>query len=160
MAKTQDPSVPDVRFEGFTIPSLRDFVGGDPDEMLLCPVRALRRYLARTRHCRPQCRRLFVSTTGAKKEVSKAMVSYWLRETIRRAYQSSGEEDDRRFRAHEVRSIAPTLLFRRNLSVAQVLRAGVWRRQTTFTSFYLRDLTHRSLDTFSLGPVVAAQSIV
>ena len=31
---------------------------------------------------------------------------------------------------------------------------------TTFASFYLRDVTHKYLDTFSLGPIVAALSIV
>ena len=34
-AKTQNPSVPESRVEGFVIPSLHDFVS---DELLLCPV--------------------------------------------------------------------------------------------------------------------------
>ena len=54
-----------------------------------------------------------------------------------RLFQSSGEEDDRRFRALEVRIFASSLLSRRILSAAQVLRAGVWPRQTAFPSFYL-----------------------
>ena len=91
----------------------------------------------------------------------RTLLSFWLRETIRRAYQSSDKEADvPRIRAHEVRGIAPTLLFQRNFAVEQVLRAGVWKNQSTFTSFYLRDITHKSLDTFHLGPVVAAQGIV
>ncbi|MGL5405356.1 MAG: hypothetical protein ACRDAX_00930, partial [Propionibacteriaceae bacterium] len=162
VAKTQKPSIPDDRFESFTIPSLMDFTDNDADEMLLCPVRALRRYLKRTRHLRPECRRLFVSTGVTKKEVSKNTLSFWLREVIRRAYEADGSDDIRtsRPRAHEVRSIGPSLAFRKNFSVAQVLKAGVWSNQTTFTSFYLRDIAHRSLDTFSLGPVVAAQQVV
>ena len=48
VAKTQNSSVPDTRFEGFTIPSLKDFTDGDPDEMVLCPVRAVCAYLQRT----------------------------------------------------------------------------------------------------------------
>ena len=32
----------------FAVRSLRDFVGSLPDEMLLCPVRAVRAYLSRT----------------------------------------------------------------------------------------------------------------
>ena len=40
------------------------------------------------------------------------------------------------------------------------MRAAVWLRQTMLTSFYLRDVTHRDLDTFSLSPVVAAQQVL
>ena len=50
--------------------------------------------------------------------------------------------------------------FRKNFAVDQVLKAGTWRRHTTFTRHYLRDIAHKSLDTFHLGPVVAAQSVV
>ena len=46
VAKTQNPSVLDSRFEEFSVPSLDDFVGGDRDELLLCPIRALRKYLS------------------------------------------------------------------------------------------------------------------
>ena len=46
VAKTQNLSVHDTRFDEFTIPSLDDFVVGDWDELLLCPIRA-RKYLAR-----------------------------------------------------------------------------------------------------------------
>ena len=162
VAKTQNPSVPDHRFDGFTIPSLKDFSGDDPQEMVLCPVRAVRLYLKRTQPLRSSDHgRLFLATGRNKKEVSKNTISFWLRETIKRAYQSSGEEDTApKIRAHEVRGIAPTLLFRRNFAVDQVLRAGVWKSQTTFTSFYLRDTAHKSLDTFYLGPIVAAQGVV
>ena len=160
VAKNQDPSVFDPRFESFTIPSLRDFSGGDQDEMLLCPVRSVREYLRRTRDSRPEFPRLFLSTGLRRKMVSRNTISFWLREVIRRAYVSSGEDPPRRIRAHETRGIAPSVAFKRNYAVGQVMRAGVWSRQTTFTSFYLRDVTHRSLDTFSLGPVVAAQQVL
>ena len=38
--------------------------------------------------------------------------------------------------------IASTRLFRRNFAVEQVLRAGVWESQTTFTPFYLCHFTY------------------
>ena len=63
-------------------------------------------------------------------------------------------------RARETRGIAPSILFRKNFAVDQVLKAGTWRRHTTFTRHYLRDIAHKSLNTFHLGPVVAAQSVV
>ena len=61
--------------------------------------------------------------------------------------------------ARETRGIAPSLLFK-NYAVSQVLKAVTWRRHTTFTRHYPRDLSHNSLDTFHLGPVVAAQAMV
>ena len=77
-------------------------------------------------------------------EVSKNTISYWLHETISKAYESAeGEPLAPRIRAHEVRGIAPTLLFRQNFAVDQVLKAGTWKNQTTFTSFYLRDVAHK-----------------
>ena len=41
MAKIQNPSIFDPRFEEFTIPSFYDCVDGDQDKMVLSPVKAL-----------------------------------------------------------------------------------------------------------------------
>ena len=85
----------------------------------------------------------------------------WLRKTISRAYELSGTAlPVPAPRARETRGIAPSILFRKNFAVDQVLKAGTWRRHTTFTRHYLRDIAHKSLDTFHLGPLVAAQSVV
>ena len=87
----------------------------------------------------------------------KNTVSFWLRNTISRAYQVSGRSiPDPPPRARETQSIAPSLLFKKNFSVDQVLKAGTWHRHTTFTLHYQRVLAHRSLKTFHLGLVVAA----
>ena len=111
------------------------------------------RYLDRTAAHRPRCERLFVTAGRSKEEISKTTVSFWLRKTISRAYQLSGTEQPVPApRARETRGIAPSLLFKKNFAVDQVLKAG--------TRHYLRDIAHRSLDTFHLGPVVAAQALV
>ena len=87
--------------------------------------------------------------------------SFWLRKMISRAYELSGTEQPVPTpRAHETSGIAPSLLYKKNFPVDQVLKVGTWRRHTTFTRHYLRDLAHKSLDTFHLGPVVAAQALV
>ena len=36
VAKTQNSSVLDDRFNGFFVPSLQEFIDDDPDEMALC----------------------------------------------------------------------------------------------------------------------------
>ena len=51
MAKTQDPSFLAPRFEGFTVPALPN-ARNNRNGRVLCPVRAVRRYLDRTAaHC-------------------------------------------------------------------------------------------------------------
>ena len=128
---------------------------------LLCPVRVVRCYLDCTAAHRPHCERLFVTAGRSKKEISKTTVSFWLQKSISRAYQLLGTEQPVPApRAWETRGIAPSLLFQKNFTVDQVLKAGTWSRHTTFTRDYLRDIAHRSLDTFHLGPVVAAQALV
>ena len=160
VAKTQDPSSLAPRFEGFTVPALTN-ARKNRNGRLLCPVRAVKVYLDRTAPHRPRCERLFVTAGRSKKEISKTTVSFWLRKTISRAYELSGTAlPVPAPRARETSGIAPSILFRKNFAVDQVLKAGTWRRHTTFTRHYLRDIAHKSLDTFHLGPVVAAQSVV
>ena len=163
VAKTQDPSSSAPRFEGFTVPSGPALPNARKNRngRLLCPVRAVKVYLNRTASHRPRCERLFVTAGRSKKEIAKTTVSFWLRKTISRAYELSGTAlPVPAPRARETHGIAPSILFRKNFAVDQVLKAGTWRRHTTFTRHYLRDIAHKSLDTFHLGPVVAAQSVV
>ena len=160
VAKTQDPSSLAPRFEGFSVPALPN-ARNNRNGRLLCPVRAVRHYLDRTASHRPRCEWLFVTAGRSKEMISKTTVSFWLQKTISRAYELSGVAlPVPAPRARETRGIAPSLLFKKNFAVDQVLKAGTWRKHTTFTRHYLRDLAHRSLDNFHLGPVVAAQAVV
>ena len=59
----------------FCVRSLNDFVGDLPDELLLCPVRALRSYLSRTSSLTPHPRTLFVSPRSLSKN---ALVSFFV----------------------------------------------------------------------------------
>lgn len=40
------------------------------------------------------------------------------------------------------------------------MNAVFWRGNSTFTSFYLRDMAEQEEDIFTLGPLVVATSIV
>ena len=156
VAKTQDPSSLAPRFDGFTVPALPNARNNRNGR--LCPVRAVRCYLNRTAAHRPLCERLFVTAGRSKKEISKTTISFWLRETISHAYELSGSEQPVPApRAPETRGIAPSLLFKKNFAVDQVLQVGTLHRHATFTLHYLRDLAHRSLNTLHLGPVVAVR---
>ena len=159
VAKTQDPSSLAPRFEDFSVPALPNARNNRNGR--LCPVRAARCYLDCTAPHRLRCERLFVTAGRSKEEISKTTVSFWLRKTISLAYELSGTALPMPApRAREMRGIAPSLLFKKNFAVDQVLKAGTWHRHTIFMRHYLRDIAHRSLDTFHLVPVVAAQALV
>ena len=126
VAKTQDPSSLAPRFEGITVPALPNS-RNNRNGRLLYPVRAVRCYLDRTAAHRPRCERLFVTAGRSKKEISKTTVSFWLWKSVSRAYQLSGmEQPVPAPRARETRGIAPSLLFKKNFAVDQVLMAGTW----------------------------------
>ena len=89
------------------------------DELLLCPIRALRKYLSRMEQYHPGIECLFISAGWRKKRVSRNTISFWLRSVISMTHASPSEEDCRslRVRTHEVRKVATSLLFKRNCEV-------------------------------------------
>ncbi|XP_068250260.1 uncharacterized protein [Palaemon carinicauda] len=153
VAKTQNPAVWDPKFEGFSMPAIP--WTGSPEDLKLCPVRAVRKYLERTANLRPGIKNLFVSTGTTKKQVSKNTISYWLRQVIVRAYSKVGLPLTNNPRPHDIRGISTSLAFERNMAVAQILRAGTWSNQSTFTTYYLKDCSRKSLDGFSIGTVIS-----
>ena len=82
-AKTESAVNPLPR--SFCVRSLKDFVGDLPDELFLCPVRALHSYLACTASLSPRPRTLFVSP----RSLSKSALSFFCRDVISSAYSSS-----------------------------------------------------------------------
>ena len=137
-------------------------MGDLPDELLLCPVHALRSYLARTSSLSPRPRTLFVSP----RSLSKNALSFFLRDVISRAYSSSSSSASSTgpsfsasapssSRAHSVRGVATSWAFARNASLSSILAAASWSSSSVFTSFYLSDVQFSSSLGFSLGPVLA-----
>ena len=75
----------------FLVKSLSDFVAGLDDDLLLCPVRALRIYLDRTRPLAPLRHWLFVSPRRPSRAMSKNAVSLFLCDVITAAGASRPE---------------------------------------------------------------------
>ena len=140
----------------FLVKSLSDFAAGLDDDLLLCPVRALRIYLDRTLPLAPSRRRLFVSPSCPARAMSKNAVSFFLRKVIHGAEASCPEMGS--VPAHDIRGVSTSVAFHRNWSVSTVLDAATWSSSSVFTSFYLRDLQHEFQRLRSLGPFVAAGS--
>ena len=132
--------MPDPHFDGFTVPSLDDFVYGDRDELLLYPIRALQKYLSWTEQYLPGIEGLFASTGVRKKRVSRITISFWLRYVISFVFSlvSKGACHELLVRAYEIRKVVTFLSFRRNCVVHQALKVGTWSAQSTFSSFYQR----------------------
>ena len=152
LAKTESAVRPLPRT--FAIQSLSDFAAGLPDEMLLCPVRALSEYVARTSRFVNRPRRLFVSSRSLSRAMSKNGISYLLREVI--VHSGASSNDVAAPKAHSIRGIATSSAFFKNWSLSSVLEAASWRSSTVFTSFYLKDVQYIFEGVRSLGPFVAA----
>ena len=140
----------------FLVKSLSDFTAGLDEDLLLCPVRALRIYLDRTRPLAPVRHRLWVSPRRPSRAMSKNAVSFFLREVIHAAGASRPEVGS--VRAHEIRGVSTSVAFHRNWSVSTVLESATWSSSSVFSSFYLRDIQHEYDGIRSLGPFVAAGS--
>ncbi|KAE8598289.1 hypothetical protein XENTR_v10016787 [Xenopus tropicalis] len=103
----------------------------------LDPVRALKFYLHRTQDIR-QSSSLFILPTGSQKgsPASKATLSRWIKEAIRRAYIAKGRPPPLHIRAHSTRGISTSWAFRNRASAEQVCRAATWSSIHSFTKFY------------------------
>ena len=157
LAKKQLPeSLP----EPIVIPGLSQFCGSDTDDRLLCPVRAVRAYLSRVKAKRLGRKRLFLPLKGSK-DISPSTISRWICNIIKLAYAdlSSSDLSFMKISAHEVRALSSCWAYWNSVALEDVVRAAYWRTNSTFSSFYLRDLAPIRQDTSSLGPLVAAQSI-
>ena len=161
IAKNQQAHSGPLGHRNFTIPALSPNLDRSDKQRLLCPVRALRWYLQQTSSFRRNRRRLFLSChTNVDSEISKNTIASWLRKTIARAYVLSDREiRELRLCPHEIRALASSLASWRTVSVEQVVAACQWKRASTFTRFYLRDIQPSTAGLNSLGPVVAAQTI-
>ena len=123
------------------------------------PVWALNVYLRRTSSFVVRASSLFVSSRSPSRPISKNAVSYFLREVISEAGAVRADVAAP-LRAHSVRGVATSVSFLWNWEISKVLEAATWRSNSVFTSFYFRDISFVFQGLRSLGPFVAAGSIV
>ena len=63
-------------------------------------------------------------------------------------------------KAHDVRGVAASMAFKFNVSLSDLMNAATWKSSSTFSNFYLKDISFSSDGWSALGPFVAAGSIV
>ena len=104
-AKTESSVNPLPR--SFCVRSLADFVGDLPEELLLCPVRALCLCISHTASVSPRSHSLFVSPRAPSRPLSKNALSFFLWGLITSASSSSSSSSG----ASSVSSSAPSACF-------------------------------------------------
>lgn len=160
LAKNENPSNPWPR--SFVVRNLSDLVGHEEEERLLCPVRAIKQYLFATKGIRGQSSKLWTSVQNPSRPLSKNAISFFIRELIREAHSQS-ENDNLsvlRVKAHEVRAVATSLAFRKNLSLASILQSTFWRSNSVFASHYLKEIETVFENCKTLGPVAVSGMVL
>ena len=107
------------------IPALAPTLDGSlAHDRTLCPVRALRFYVDRTKDMREGKELLFVSLRkGVNKDIAPATISSWIKQTIILCYQLSDKEAHtlHQVKAQDVRAFAASTAFQAGSTLKQVL---------------------------------------
>ena len=158
LAKNQ---LPDKAPESITIPRLSNICQRHNFNPLLCPVRAIKIYLKRTKSIRGSRTRLFIPTKG-NRDIKKSTISKWIKFPIKMAYQSISKRQlpHLKIRARELRAVSASWAYFNFIPLDEVTKAAVWYSTSTFARFYLRDFQNQKANLHLLGPVVAAQKVV
>ena len=146
----------------FLIKGLTELVGNE-EEAKLCPVRALKAYLVRTKELRgPHNRRLFVAPRDPTRPASKNAISHFIRNLIKEAHVVLNSDllPVLKAKPHEVRAVATSIAFHQNMSLEAVMNTAQWRCRSVFASHYLKDVSLEYENCRTLGPYVAAGSVI
>ena len=146
----------------FLVKELSSLVGQE-EEALLCPVRSLKVYLERTKPLvGNNAKRLFVSPRFPTNAASKNALASLTKTVIREAHENLRPDllPLLKVKMHELRGVSTTLAFKENLSLKAVMEAAQWRCHSVFASHYLKDIAYDYTDCRTLGPLLAAGSVI
>jgi hypothetical protein len=124
-------------------------------------------YIDRTLPSTVRCGRqhLFISyVEGYSKDIPPATISRWIVSTIKLAYQLTGNSQSllrlSSISGHEVRALATSWATCKGVTLQEIMQAVEWKSHTLFSQFYLGDCCTLADGMSTLGPVVAANSVV
>ena len=136
ISKTQLRSKGASALDPITIPSLAHSLGSDlSEDRLLCPVRALKIYLARTQQMRSGKSRLFISfLPGKSSDISKNTISGWIRSLLHLVYTNANKDAAALCgrTTHAIQSMASSLAFSGQVDLEDILSSCLWKSHTTF----------------------------
>ncbi len=108
---------------------------------MLCPVRALKIYVDRSKLWRKSPHLLVCFGAGRRGlATSKHRISHWVRDTFSLAYEVCGLPSPLSVRAHSTRSVASSRALVRGVLLEDICVAAGWFSPHTFIRFYNLDL--------------------
>jgi integrase len=123
------------------IPSFHNFAT-EARDLLLCPYRALKMYIKRTESQRKEIDSdsLFITyQKGVCRPGSKNSVARWIVSLIKWVYQDTSKHLST-VHAHDTRKLATSWALFNGASITEIIRAAHWASESTFTSFYMKDV--------------------
>ena len=142
------------------------------EELLSCPVRALKYYCRRKEVSGANQRFLFVAPSNPARQASKLGLTHLIKRVIRESHAAANLPDDQMLRmvtgaqARDIRAISASLRYISSNSWVDLEEAALWRSNVVFASYYLRERGDPFYEdgTWRLRPpdtpVVAAQGVV
>ncbi len=101
---------------------------------------------------------------GFKKDKNPTVhsISYWIRTIIVLAYKYTALmilHRLNRVRAREVRAVSTSLAATKHIPVKNIMRNAYWKSESTFTSFYMKDLAKYNKEVKDIDTVAAGFSL-
>ena len=128
---------------------------------MLCPVRAVKIYLNKTKSLRKRRKRLFIPTQGDP-DLANSTLSRWVKYAIKHAYGCISKNPNRLFkpRAYELRALFAPWAYMNYIPLGEILKSVVWSSSSLFAFHYLRDFREQTENLRAMGPIIATQKVV
>jgi hypothetical protein len=139
-------AVPGQRLKKFSLDSFYPHPSSDIERKwkLVCPVRALRVYLEKTKSIRKD-HQLFVSyarnSLGCK--VSSQSISRWISRTIVYTYELLGRPIPSNVTGHSTRSMGASMADLAGVSIQDLCKAADWKSGYVFAKYYRLDTAYK-----------------
>ena len=117
----------------------------------LCPIRALKHYIALTKRVRGDCFYLFMPYAPGKsgKQVSTVRIGGWLIQAIKDAYIHFGRKPPEGLKPHTLRAVATSAAALRGSTIEDIRRAATWASGYVFAKHYKLDMVPQDVGCIS-----------
>ncbi len=149
------------RYSPIVVRRLRNFAT-DAEDLKLCPVRAILEYERYACKLKKDRDHFFVSLSTPYKPVQKATISGWIVQLIKDTYTTAKQADllISSVNTHEIRAIASSLALQATHSLDHVMATAKWAQHSTFTSYYLREVSGIQGQLHTIGPCIVANHLL
>ena len=113
------------------------------EDKLICPVTALKEYVARTLPVRQQNSQLLLTYQKPHKPVSSETIGKWIKKILTRA-----GIDNTVFGAHSTRSASTSAAKVGNIAISTIMDAAGWSNTKTFSKFYDKPIERDQQENF------------